>query len=89
MKLFVIYDIENDRVRTKVADACQDYGLARVQFSAFFGELSRNRQEELAQRISRLVGKKPAYVLLLPICDRDLAAMQEVGAPLCRLPLLT
>ena len=89
MKLFVIYDVENDGVRTKVANACQDYGLARVQFSTFFGDLSRDRQEELAQRIGRLVGKKPAYVLLLPICDRDLAAMQEVGAPLCRLPLLT
>lgn len=87
MKLFVIYDIEDDRVRAKVADVCQDYGLARVQFSTFFGDLSRNRQEELAQRIGRLVGKKSAYVVLVPICERDLSAMQEVGAPLCRLPL--
>jgi len=87
VKLFVIYDIEDNRTRVKVADACQDYGLARVQFSTFFGDLSRNRQEELAQRIGRLVGKKQAYVVLLPICERDIAAMQEVGAPLCRLPL--
>lgn len=89
MKLFVIYDIEDDRNRAKVADMCQDYGLARIQFSTFFGELSRNRTEELGQRIKRQVGKKPAYVLLLPICDRDIAAMEEVGAPLCRLPFLT
>ena len=89
MKLFLIYDIEDDRTRTKVADACQDYGLTRVQFSTFFGDLSRNRQEELMQRVRRLTGKKPAYVLLLPLCDRDVAAMLEVGAPICRLPLLT
>ncbi len=37
----------------------------------------------------RLVGKKQAYVVLLPVCERDVAAMLEVGAPLCRLPLLT
>lgn len=89
MKTFVIYDIEDDRARTKVATACLDYGLMRVQFSTFFGDLSRNRQEELVQRITRLVGKKPAYVLLLPICERDVVGMLEVGAPLCRLPLLT
>ena len=86
MKLFVIYDIEDDRARTKVADTCLDYGLKRVQFSTFFGDLSRNRQEELAQRIKRLLGKKPAYVVLVPICERDMAAMLEVGAPLCHLP---
>lgn len=89
MKVFVIYDIEDDRARTKVATACQDYGLVRVQFSLFFGELSRNRQEELTQRVRRLVGKKPAYIVVLPICERDLGAMLEVGAPLCRLPLPT
>lgn len=89
MKLFVIYDIEDDRTRAKVADMCQDYGLARIQFSTFFGDLSRNRKEELGQRIKRLVGKKTAYVLLLPVCERDITAMEEVGAPLCRLPFLT
>jgi CRISPR-associated protein Cas2 len=88
VKTFVIYDVEDDRVRTKVADACQDYGLVRIQFSTFFGDLSRNRQEELQQRIGRLIGKKAAYVVLLPICQRDMEAMLEVGAPLRRLPLL-
>ncbi len=89
MKLFLMYDVEDDRVRTKVADACQDYGLARVQFSTFFGDLSRNRQEELMERVRRLLGKKQGYIVLVPICDRDVAALLEVGAPLCRLPLLT
>lgn len=88
MKLFVIYDIENDKTRLKVADMCLDYGLVRIQFSTFFGDLTRNRQEELGQKIRRLVGKQGAYVLLLPVCENDIRQMQEVGAPLCRLPLL-
>lgn len=36
-RVLLIYDIENDRVRGKIADACIDYGLDRVQFSAFVG----------------------------------------------------
>jgi hypothetical protein len=44
----LIYDIENDRLRTRIADACMDYGLERIQFSAFFGKLNRNRRQELA-----------------------------------------
>lgn len=81
MKLFVIYDIDDDRARTKVAAACKDYGLRRVQFSTFFGDLNRNRQEELMQRIRRIATTDDAYVLLVPTCERDLAAILEVGTP--------
>ena len=42
--LVLIYDIENDRVRTRVSEICLDYGLERIQFSAFFGKLNRNRR---------------------------------------------
>lgn len=81
MKLFLIYDIQEDRARTRVADLCKDFGLKRVQYSTFFGDLSRNRQEELMQRVRRLVKDTDAYVLLLPTCERDLAAVLEAGAP--------
>lgn len=72
MKTLLIYDIENDRLRLKVADACLDYGLQRIQFSAFFGEISANRTEELLMRIRRLAGDLQCRVDLFPICDSDL-----------------
>jgi CRISPR-associated protein Cas2 len=81
MKVFLIYDIQDDKARGKVADLCKDYGLRRVQFSTFFGDLSRNRQEELMLRVRRLVEPTEAYVLLLPTCERDLALVLEAGAP--------
>ena len=40
----LIYDIENDRLRTRASDICLDYGLERIQYSAFFGKLNRNRR---------------------------------------------
>jgi CRISPR-associated protein Cas2 len=67
MRCLLIYDIPNDRIRTKVADFCLDYGLDRVQYSAFLGQLSRNHMEELMQRIQAKIGKAPAKVLLIPI----------------------
>ena len=47
MRYLLIYDIPHDGVRVKVADACLDYGLVRIQYSAFLGELKRTHQREL------------------------------------------
>ncbi|MGI8553947.1 MAG: CRISPR-associated endonuclease Cas2 [Dehalococcoidia bacterium] len=68
----LIYDIPSDRLRTKVATACLDYGLERVQYSAFQGALTRNRQEELLQRIRRIMGPHAVNVQLMPLCEKDL-----------------
>ncbi len=72
MKSVLIYDIDNDRVRGKVADACLDYGLARIQYSSFFGEISTNHLDELLMRIRKLVAKCQASVEIFPVCEKDL-----------------
>jgi CRISPR-associated protein Cas2 len=71
MNCLLIYDIPNDRARTKIADACLDYGLDRVQFSAFAGDISRNLQEELFKKVTKLLGKRPGNIQLIPICETD------------------
>lgn len=74
----IIYDIPSDKLRSKVADICQDYGLDRIQFSAFLGEINHNRREELLQKIKREIGRKAANVQLFPICDKDVRLRQIV-----------
>ena len=37
--VWIIYDIVDDRVRTKVAKECKKYGLERVQKSVFLGKI--------------------------------------------------
>ena len=74
----LIYDIPDDRLRAKVADICLDYGLERIQYSAFMGKLNHNRQGELLQKIKRKVGNKAANVQLFPICDKDLRLRKTV-----------
>jgi CRISPR-associated protein Cas2 len=72
VSLVLIYDIEEDRVRTRVADICLDYGLERIQFSAFFGRLNRNRRQELSLRVQAEIGNRSARVRVIPVCEDDL-----------------
>ncbi len=58
MLCLLLYDIPDNKVRTKVADICLDYGLVRIQYSAFRGEMNHNRQEQVLQQIRRKVGKR-------------------------------
>jgi len=73
--LVLIYDVEDDRLRTKVSDICLDYGLERIQFSAFFGKLNRNRRQELALKLAREVENESARIRIVPVCEEDLKDM--------------
>jgi CRISPR-associated protein Cas2 len=69
---YVLYDIPNDGVRAKIADVCKDYGLERIQFSAFCGPLTRNKREELFLRLDDVLGEEPGKILLQPVCEKDI-----------------
>jgi CRISPR-associated protein Cas2 len=72
VSLVLIYDIENDRLRTRAADICFDYELQRIQFSAFFGKLNRNRRQELALKLRNEIGGESARIRIIPVCEDDL-----------------
>lgn len=78
-QILLVYDITNDRARAKIADACQDYGLDRIQFSAFAGELGRNHQQELMLKIRKLLGESAGTITLVPICEKDWNNRVEVS----------
>lgn len=54
LSTLVIYDIEDDRARLSVSEACKDFGLERLQFSCFRGKLSQNKREELHERLRQI-----------------------------------
>lgn len=74
---FVVYDIEDDRVRGRVANACKDYGLERIQYSAFCGALDASRRGELTARLGDTLGADVGKILILPICEKDARAKRE------------
>ena len=79
MKCLLVYDIPSDKIRGKIADICLDYGLLRIQYSAFLGSLNHNHQEEIMQRVKRKLGKKAGNVQLFPICEKDLRLRREIA----------
>jgi CRISPR-associated protein Cas2 len=68
---FVIYDITDTKVRTKMAEACLDKGLERIQFSAFRGPLTQTQRKELTKKLEFLLGKGAGRVFVVPICEED------------------
>lgn len=74
---FVIYDIEDDRVRGRVANACKDYGLEHIQYSAFCGPLDASRRGELTARLGDTLGGDVGKILILPVCEKDVRAKRE------------
>lgn len=84
MQTLIVYDISHDGVRTKIADICQDYGLERIQYSAFMGDLQRTHQEELLLKVKKKLGKREGKVQLFSICERDMRlalAVIQLAAP--------
>jgi len=78
MRCLVIYDIPDDAKRTKVADACLDYGLDRIQYSAFLGTLSAGHQDELMLKLKKTLGRKAGNIQLFPLCAKDWQARQTI-----------
>ncbi len=78
MPVVLLYDISNDRIRLKVADECLNFGLDRTQYSAFIGELSRNHQETLMLKLTKLLGNAPGALLLVPVSGPDWERRFEV-----------
>jgi CRISPR-associated protein Cas2 len=75
---YLFYDIIDDRIRNRVARVCKDYGLERIQFSGFQGELNRNRRTELHLRLQSTLGKHTGRILILPVCEKDMRERREI-----------
>lgn len=73
MNILLIYDISEDRLRRKASEMCKDYGLVRVQYSAFFGRLNRNLCGELKRRLADLLKDScRSSVIILPLHQESL-----------------
>jgi CRISPR-associated protein Cas2 len=75
---FVVYDITDDRIRLKIAGVCKDYGLDHIQYSVFSGPLDATRRKDLFARLDGTLGQNEGKVLVLPVCEKDVAAKREI-----------
>lgn len=77
--VWIIYDISEDKIRSKVSKECKRYGLERVQKSAFLGRLNANRLDELAEKCRSLIDEEVDSVYLFPFCQEDFNRVKVLG----------
>jgi len=77
--LWVIYDIVEDKVRTKVAKICKNKGLYRVQKSAFLGKMNRNQIDEMKLMFEDIINKDEDSVYIFPLCEDDFKKVRPLG----------
>ena len=77
--LWVMYDIQNDKVRNKVAQYCKQAGLYRVQKSVFLGTLNWNDMDTLNLQIEAIIDREHDSVYLFPMCKSDFSKVVLLG----------
>lgn len=79
MIAWVLYDIEEDNVRSKVAKYCKQAGLYRVQFSVFVGTLETNQKDTLQLQIEALIDEETDSVYIFPMSKNELQQTVLLG----------
>ncbi len=78
MLVWVIYDISENRIRSRVAKLCKGYGLFRVQKSAFLGDLNRNQSDSLALECQEAIDESDS-VYVFPMCEDCFEKIKLIG----------
>lgn len=81
MRYLVIYDITDDNLRSMVAETLKDYGLNRIQYSAFIGSLKRSKLNSLIVDLRKLIGEAVENVQVYPLCEVCFRGRRMIGKP--------
>lgn len=79
MLVWVIYDISDNKIRSKVSKACKEAGLYRVQKSVFLGSIESNRMDEIAIFCTDIIDQKKDSVYIFPFCQEDWSNIRLIG----------
>lgn len=77
--VWIIYDIKDDKKRTRIAKACKNKGLYRVQKSAFLGTLNRNQIDELKIMCEDIINPDEDSIYIFPMCEDDFRKVKLLG----------
>lgn len=79
MIIWVLYDIEKDRARNRVAKICKQAGLYRVQLSCFLGTLDAEELDTLELRIGPEINPDVDKVYIFPMSRSELKTTILLG----------
>ncbi|MBV6440414.1 MAG: CRISPR-associated endoribonuclease Cas2 [Saprospiraceae bacterium] len=79
MIIWVLYDIQNDRARDRVAKICKRAGLYRVQYSCFLGTLDEHELDTLELQVEPEINPDEDKVYIFPMSRSELKATVLLG----------
>lgn len=79
MIVWVMYDIEKDKTRTRAAKICQQSGLYRVQYSVFLGVMEKNEFDSLHLQLEELIDEAKDSIYMFPMSKDELKQTVLLG----------
>jgi len=82
MHVLIIYDIKNDRLRTKISNTLKDWGLERIQYSVFIGDLTSDQRRMLEVYLNEIIETRSEgdSVVTISVCKQCLHGVVTLGA---------
>lgn len=78
----VSYDIQQDKLRRKIADELKNYGV-RVQYSVFLCEISAARFQKMKERLFALASNmENGSIQIYPLCENCMGKVILIGKPI-------
>jgi len=79
METLVIYDISEDEKRRKLREHLQQYGMRRIQYSGFVGDINSHDRFVLSKDVRRYIGCERDSIYIIPLCNRCLRLCRIVA----------
>lgn len=79
MIVWVLYDIEKDKARSRVAKICKQAGLYRVQYSVFVGTMAPSDKDSLQLQIEDLIDPDNDKVYIFPMNKEEMRQTVLLG----------
>lgn len=82
MIYFVMYDIEDDKVRKRIADYLMEKGLTRVQKSIFLGETHQRAYRQIGVTLAEIQDSYDNHdsIFMVPTTEEQLKNMHIIGS---------
>ena len=71
MLTWFIYDITDDRNRSRLIKIAQKHGLYRVQKSVFLGNIEKDEIDQIIKESKKVIDLREDSVYIFPVCEVD------------------
>ncbi|MEM8525401.1 MAG: CRISPR-associated endonuclease Cas2 [Bacteroidota bacterium] len=79
MKVWIMYDISNTKLRNKIAKYCKQIGLKRMQKSVFFGETRLSLLRRFQKDSETMLQTDSDSIIILPTTQKGMKRILSIG----------